>query len=50
MDPELLDALRREREGSAELTLVQHERVRLPFSLMGFSAAFRVLDAGPVTP
>jgi invasion protein IalB len=50
IDPELLDALRREREGSATFTLVTRETVRLPFSLLGFSAAFRDLDAEAVSP
>jgi invasion protein IalB len=50
MDPELLAALRRERAGSATFTLVTGETVRLPFSLIGFSAAFRALDAEAVSP
>lgn len=50
MDPELLEALRRERAGSATFTLVTGETVRLPFSLLGFSAAFRAVDAGAVSP
>lgn len=45
-DAELLDGLRRERGGTAAFTLVTGEQVRLPFSLMGFSAALRALDAG----
>jgi invasion protein IalB len=48
--PRLLEALRRERAGSATLTLVTGETVRLPFSLLGFSAAFRALDAEAVSP
>ena len=43
LDTGLLAALRRERGGSATLTLVDGVRVRLPFSLLGFSAA---LEAG----
>jgi invasion protein IalB len=39
LDPELADALRRERAGSVTLTLVDGVQVRLPFSLLGFSAA-----------
>jgi invasion protein IalB len=50
MDPELLDALRRERAGSATFTLVTREQVRLPFSLLGFSAAFRALETEAVSP
>ena len=50
MDPEILDAMRRERAGSATFTLVTGETVRLPFSLLGFTAAFRALDAEAVSP
>ena len=39
LDPLLLAALRRERAGAATLTLVDGVKVRLPFSLLGFSAA-----------
>ena len=49
-DPELLEALRRERAGSATFSLVAGETVRLPFSLLGFSAAFRALDTEAVSP
>jgi hypothetical protein len=44
LDPELLEALRRERAGSVTFTLVDGVQVRLPFSLMGFSDALRALD------
>ena len=39
LDGPLLAALRRERSGSATFTLVDGVTVRLPFSLLGFSAA-----------
>jgi invasion protein IalB len=39
LDPELLAAIRRERAGTAAFTLVDGVRVRLPFSLLGVSAA-----------
>ena len=39
LDPDLAAALRRERGGSVTLTLVDGVQVRLPFSLLGFSAA-----------
>jgi hypothetical protein len=42
--------LRRERAGSATFTLVTREQVRLPFSLLGFSAAFRALETEAVSP
>ncbi len=42
----LLAGLRGERYGAVAFTLVDGERVRLPVSLMGFSAALRSLDAG----
>jgi invasion protein IalB len=45
LEPDLLAALRRERAGSATLTLENGVRVRLAVSLMGFSAAFRALQA-----
>jgi invasion protein IalB len=48
LEGELLDGLRREREGTATFTLVGGERVRLGFSLLGFSAALQALDARPV--
>ncbi len=41
----LLSGLRGERRGSVAFTLVDGERVRLPVSLMGFSAALRALAA-----
>ncbi len=47
LDPELLAALRREREGSVVLTLVEGVPVRLGISLMGFTAAWRALESGP---
>ena len=50
IDPALLEALRRERAGTVAFTLVQGERVRLPVSLMGFSAALRALEAGVSRP
>ena len=39
LDPELLGILKRERAGSVGFTLVDGVRVRIPFSLMGLSAA-----------
>lgn len=39
LDAPTLASLRRERGGTAALTLVDGVRVRLPFSLLGFSAA-----------
>ncbi|HRO11252.1 invasion associated locus B family protein [Amaricoccus sp.] len=39
LDPALLAGLRRERGGTATFTLVDGVTVRLPFSLLGFSAA-----------
>ncbi len=41
LDPELLAAMQRERAGSVSFTLVDGQAVRLPFSLLGFSAALR---------
>ena len=41
IEPELLEALLRERAGSATFTLVDGVQVRLPFSLLGFTAAHR---------
>jgi invasion protein IalB len=41
LDPELLAALRRERAATAAFTLVDGVKVRLPFSLLGFTAADR---------
>jgi invasion protein IalB len=48
LDPELGQALRRERDGSATFTLVDGVAVRLPFSLIGYSAALRA--AAEVSP
>ena len=45
LDPPLLAALRRERAATATFTLVDGVKVRLPFSLLGFSAATRALAA-----
>jgi invasion protein IalB len=45
LDPALLAALRRERAAAATFTLVDGVRVRLPFSLLGFSAATRARAA-----
>lgn len=45
LDAGLLEALKRERSGSATLTLEAGVQVRLGFSLMGFSAALRARDA-----
>jgi invasion protein IalB len=39
LDPELLEAVQRERGGSVTLTLVEGVKVRIPFSLLGVSAA-----------
>jgi invasion protein IalB len=47
LDRPLLEALRRERDGAATFTLEDGSRVRLGFSLMGFSAALRSLDDRP---
>lgn len=47
LDADLLAAVRRERAGSATLTLVEGVPVRLGFSLMGFSAAWRALADAP---
>ncbi|HET9069258.1 MAG TPA: invasion associated locus B family protein [Amaricoccus sp.] len=41
LDGPLLATLRRERGGSATFTLVDGMKVRLPFSLLGFTAASR---------
>jgi invasion protein IalB len=41
LDPALRAAFERERAGAATFTLVDGVRVRLPFSLLGFSAATR---------
>ncbi len=43
LDGEMLAAMRRERSGTATLTLVEGVPVRLGYSLMGFSAAWRAL-------
>lgn len=45
LDSELTAALRRERAGTATFTLVEGVPVRLGFSLMGFTAAWRALGA-----
>ena len=45
IDPELAEALRRERGGSAIFTLVDGVPVRLGFSLLGYQAAARARDA-----
>jgi invasion protein IalB len=45
MGPELLAGLRRERSLEATLTLEDGVRMRLPVSLIGFSAALRALEA-----
>jgi invasion protein IalB len=45
MAPDLLDGLRREREGRVRFTLVSGERVRVAVSLMGFTAAWRARAA-----
>jgi invasion protein IalB len=48
LDPELAEALRREREGSVTLTLVDGVAVRLPVSLLGYTAATRArAELGP---
>jgi invasion protein IalB len=44
LDPDLLDALKRERAGSLGFTLVDGVRVRIPVSLMGLSAAVAARD------
>jgi invasion protein IalB len=45
LDPELAEALRRQRTGSATLTLLDGVPVRIGFSLVGFQAAARARDA-----
>ena len=45
LDPDLLAGLKREREAEAVLTLVDGVRVRLPVSLLGFTAAWRAMGA-----
>nr|MBA3326212.1 invasion associated locus B family protein [Paracoccaceae bacterium] len=51
LENELLAALRRERAAEVTLTLVDGVRVRLPVSLMGFTAAWEALGATrEVTP
>ncbi len=50
LDSALLAALRRERGGSAILTLVDGVKVRLPFSLLGFSAAVAAREKRAATP
>ena len=46
LDEDLRAALKAERGGSVEFTLLDGSRVRLPFSLMGFSAALAAAKAG----
>jgi len=50
LDPSLLAALKRERSATVMLTLEDGVRVRLPVSLLGFTAAREALDAAPVSP
>lgn len=51
LDPALLAALRRERSAEATLTLADGLRIRLPTSLLGFSAAWDAREArGPTPP
>ncbi len=45
VDPVLLKALRKERAASVTFTLVDGTAVRLPFSLIGLSAAIRAREA-----
>jgi invasion protein IalB len=45
LDAALVDGLRRERAASVTFTLVDGERVRLPVSLIGFTAGERALRA-----
>jgi invasion protein IalB len=48
LDPDLAEGLRRERNAAVTVTLVNGDRVRLPVSLMGFTAGERALRAaGP---
>lgn len=49
LDADLRTALKAERGGSVEFTLLDGSRVRLPFSLMGFSAALAAAEAGTET-
>jgi invasion protein IalB len=48
-DPSLLETLRRQRSAIVGFTLVDGARVRLPVSLMGFTAAERALGAETAT-
>lgn len=50
LDPALLAGLERERAAEVTLTLEDGLRVRLPLSLMGFSAAWEALGAPPPAP
>jgi invasion protein IalB len=51
LEPDLLAGLRRERTAEATLTLLDGVRVRLPVSLLGFSAAWEALEsAAAVSP
>jgi invasion protein IalB len=45
MEPDLLAALRRERDGTLRFTLASGERVRIGVSLIGFTAAWRARAA-----
>jgi invasion protein IalB len=45
LEPGLLASLRREREAAVSFTLLDGVRVRLPISLLGFTAAERALGA-----
>lgn len=46
-DAPLLEALKRQRAASVEVTLVDGSHARLRFSLLGFSAAFAALGLSP---
>lgn len=50
LDPGLLAALRRERAAEATLTLVDGVRIRLPVSLLGFTAGWKAREARDPTP
>ena len=45
LDPDLLAALRKQPAANLELTLLDGSHARLPVSLLGFTAAYRALEA-----
>lgn len=50
LDPALLAALRKQPSAHLELTLRDGSRTRLPVSLLGFTAAYRALEAAGISP